>query len=117
TEARIHLDAAIDAAERSGERWFEPELHRLRGEWLLRHDPNEEAQAEAAFAHAFDRARSQKGLLWELRAAASLARFHSDRGRSTQGRELLSGALGKFTEGLESSEILNARALLGALPQ
>ncbi len=39
SDARTHLEAAIDAAERTGECWFEPELHRLKGEWLLRHDP------------------------------------------------------------------------------
>jgi predicted ATPase len=114
-EARIHLDAAIDAAERSGERWFEPELHRLKGEWLLRHDPKGEAQVETAFADALDRARQQKALLWELRAAVSPALFHNDRGRSTHARELLYGVLGKFTEGLESGEISQARVLLAAL--
>jgi class 3 adenylate cyclase/tetratricopeptide (TPR) repeat protein len=114
-QACIHLDAAIDAAELSGERWFEPELHRLRGERLLRHGPNGDAQAEAAFAHALDRARSQKALLWELRAAVSLARFYSDKGRSAHACELLSSVTAKFTDGLESPELSQAQALFAAL--
>jgi predicted ATPase len=114
-EALIHLDAAIDAAERSGERWFEPELHRLRGEWFLRHGPNGEVQAEAAFADALHRARSQKALLWELRTAMSLARLYNDRGRSTYARELLSSVIGKFTEELEGRELSEAGAFFAAL--
>ena len=114
-EARIHLDAAIAAAKRSGERWFEPELHRLKGEWFLRHSPRGETQAEIAFAHALNRAKSQKALLWELRAAVSLARFYNDRGRSTHACELLSSVIAKFTEGLTSPELSQARALFAAL--
>jgi adenylate cyclase len=111
-EARVHLDAAVEAANRSGERWFEPELHRLNGEWLLRHDPQAEIEAETAFALALDRARSQKAVLWELRAAVSLARLHRNRGRSAEATELLHGTLAKFSEGQGSSELSQARALL-----
>ena len=76
-EARVYLDAAIDAAARTGERWFDAELHRLKGEWLLRHAPGEEVQAETAFRQAIGLAAQQGALLWELRASVDLAQCSS----------------------------------------
>lgn len=116
-DARKHLDAAIDAAERSGERWFEPELHRLKGEWLLRHDPDEEAEAEAAFEHALVLAARQNARFWGLRASVSLAKLHVARGHLIHARDTLAPVYEWFSEGLDWPDLRQAGALLAALPQ
>lgn len=111
-EARMHLDAAINAAERSGERWFEPELHRLKGEWLLRHSGGQDVEAEASFARAIELAARQRARLWELRASVSMARLYITRGDASGAREALSPAYEKFSEGLDLPDLRQARALL-----
>jgi predicted ATPase len=115
-DARAYLDAAIAAAERSGERWFEPELHRLKGEWLLRHDPGRETEAEAAFAHAIDLAARQTARFWELRASASLARLYVVRGCPDRARDTLAPVYEWFREGLDWPDLQQAGELLASLP-
>ena len=115
-DAGAHLDAAIDAAEQCGERWFEPELHRLKGEWLLRHEPGSDAQAEAAFAHAIDLATQRNFRFWELRAALSLAKLYVARGRPDRARDALTPIHAWFSEGLGQPELRQAGALLVSLP-
>jgi class 3 adenylate cyclase/tetratricopeptide (TPR) repeat protein len=115
-ESLAHLEAAIDAAERTGERWFEPELHRLKGEWLLRHAPGCEVQAEPAFAHAINRATQQKARFWQLRAAVSLAKLYVVRGHPGRARATLSPVFGRFSECVDWPDLRQAEALLASLP-
>jgi class 3 adenylate cyclase/tetratricopeptide (TPR) repeat protein len=113
-EARVHLDAAIDAAEHSGEGWFEPEVHRLKGEWLVRHAPGSAAEAEAAFARAIDRAAQQNARLWQLRASVSLARLYISLGHPVRARDTLTPVYEWFTEGLDTLDLRQAEALLAS---
>ena len=83
------LARALEMADRTGERWFEAELHRLRGEWLINHRSGEQAEAEACFARALALARRQSAKMWELRAAMSFARLRCNQGRLVEARDLL----------------------------
>jgi predicted ATPase len=115
TEAGNHLDDAISAIEQSGERWFEPELHRLKGEWLLRHVPSREDEIEAEFKRAIDRAVLQNAQFWQLRASQSLARFHVSHGHPDRARDTLAPIYEWFTEGLGTPDLRQAEALLASL--
>jgi predicted ATPase len=115
-DALAHLDQALEWAERSRERWFEPELHRLKGEWLVRHAPGSETMAKAAFACAIRKAVEQKARFWELRACSSLARLCAGRGESRRAREVLAPVCAWFSEGLDLPDLQEARALLAGLP-
>jgi predicted ATPase len=114
-EAGSLLDRALDGARRSGEGWFEPELHRLKAEWLLHHVPETEARAEAAFGRAIDLAERRKALLWVLRSTVSLARLYRAQGRLSMAREVLTRATGRFSEGQHWPELVGAKALLADL--
>jgi predicted ATPase len=114
------LDAladALDSAHRSGARWFEAELNRLRGELLLALPAPDRPKAEACFRRAMDIARAQSAKLWELRAATSLARLWSNQGRRTEVHELLAPIHGWFTEGFGSPDLQDAAALLHPAPE
>jgi tetratricopeptide (TPR) repeat protein len=115
-EAEEGLDAIDEAfafAEKTGERYLEAELHRLRGELLLL-----ESRVEAA-ADAFERAlaiaRRQGARSLELRAATSQARLLKRDGRKAEARELLSSVFAAFTEGFETPDLQDAKALLDSL--
>jgi class 3 adenylate cyclase/predicted ATPase len=110
--ASILIEAVSKSAER-GEHWYEGELHRLRGELLLKIEEPEEAEKE--FARALTVARTQQARMWELRAALSLARLRRDRGRHTEARDLLAPVYGWFTEGFDTPDLKEAKALLGEL--
>jgi predicted ATPase len=117
-QAAAGLGVAADAlehAQRKGARWFDAELHRLRGELLSARLEPEQAEAEACFRRALAVAREQSAKLWELRAAASLARLQRDRGRRAEARDLLAPVYGWFTEGLATADLEAARALLDEL--
>ena len=116
TEACAHLDNAISAVDQSGERWFEPELHRLKGEWLLRHASDSEPEAEAAFVRAIDRAVRQNARFWQLRASVSLARLHVARGQPGRARDTLAPVYQWFGEGLNWPDLQQAESLLASLP-
>jgi tetratricopeptide (TPR) repeat protein len=91
--------------------WWLPEQHRVRAELLLL-VPGNEAKAEAALRQALDLARSQKSKSLELRAAMSLARLLREQGRTTEGRDLLAECYAWFTEGFDTPDLQEARALL-----
>jgi predicted ATPase len=114
TEARSYLDAAIDVAEQSGECWFEPELYRLKGEWFLRHNVGEEAQAEAAFMLAIERAARRNALFWELRASVSLAKLLVMLHSPGRARDVLAPVYHRFTEGLDWPDLREAKRLLAS---
>ena len=106
---------AIAAIEGSEERWMEPEVHRIAGEISLRSPERDGAKASAHFERALEVARKQKAKSWELRAAMSLARLWRDRGRRDEARELLAPVYGWFTEGFDTIDLKEAKALLGEL--
>ena len=112
-EAVIVLDDALQIAERTGERWFAAELDRQRGRLLLRQGLPEDA--EELYRKALGIAREQEAKLWELRAAASLARLWRDQGRRAAARDLLGPVYGWFTEGFATPDLKEAKALLDEL--
>jgi len=116
-DALLLLDEDEQVLERTGQRWAEAELHRVRGELLLRRAPLETAAAEAAFRHAIDVARRQGARTFELRAALPLARLLGASGRGEAARGLLAPALAGFIDTPALPELAAARALLAALPQ
>jgi class 3 adenylate cyclase/predicted ATPase len=112
-EAVSLLGEALEIAERTGARWFAAELHRLKGKVLLRQEHPK--AAEELYRKALSIAQEQEAKLWELRAAASLARLWGERGRRTQARDLLAPVYGWFTEGFDTPDLKEAKALLDEL--
>jgi predicted ATPase len=112
------LDRALDRTERTEGRWYVAELQRIKGELLLLEGaPGPATAAEGHFRQALDWARRQGALSWELRAATSLARLLSDRGRSADARGLLQPIYDQFTEGFDTADLKAAKALLDALAE
>ena len=107
-EALGLLREALAEVDRSGERWFEAELHRLAGE-LLRSD---RTQAESCFRRAIEVASKQGAKTWELRAATSLGRLWRDQDGRAEAHALLSPIYGWFAEGFNTADLQDARALL-----
>ena len=102
---------------RHSRRWrrrrsFEAELHRLRGELLL--GSGRQSDAKEALGLALSIARRQQPRMWELRAA-SLARVHRDRGRHAEARDLIAPVYGWFTEGFDTPDLKETKALLTEL--
>jgi predicted ATPase len=106
----ILLDDALQFVERTRERWFAAELSRYRGRVLLQQG-NAEA-AEQLYREALSIAREQGAKLWELRAAENLARLWRDQGRAGEARDLLAPVYGWFTEGFDTPDLKEAKALL-----
>jgi predicted ATPase/class 3 adenylate cyclase len=106
------LSAAQDMVARSGQRFYEAELSRLAGVLELARSPAAQSQAEGAMRYALDVARRQQTKSLELRAATSLARLRRDQGRRAEARELLAPIYGWFTEGFDTPDLQEARALL-----
>jgi class 3 adenylate cyclase/tetratricopeptide (TPR) repeat protein len=114
TEAGLQiLDDQLAEVERTAQHAFDAELHRMRGELLLRSDPGGRAAAEAAFQRAIEIAQQQRTRTFELRATVSLARLYHDLGRHQAARDLLVPALGGFDDPVEVPEVLHAQRLLG----
>lgn len=107
------LDEAIMTVEKTQEQLFEAELHRLRGEVLLRLGMT--GDAEAALLRALAVARNQDARMWELRAATSVARLWDRRGRRADAHDLLAPVYGWFTEGFDMPDLKDAKALLNEL--
>ena len=114
-EAQRHIDQAIATIEVTGERVWTAEVHRLAGEIVLASPSPDAAKAEAHFEHALSVARQQQAKSWELRAAMSVARLWRDQGKLPQARELLAPVYGWFTEGFDTLDVKEAKALLDAL--
>jgi predicted ATPase len=112
-EGAARLDQALQLVERTGERWFAAELDRQRGRLLLRQGHPE--AAEELYRKALGIAREQEAKMWELRAAASLARLWRDQGRRAAARDLLAPVYGWFTEGFATPDLKEAKALLDEL--
>jgi predicted ATPase len=112
-EALRVLAEALDLAHGTGERLYEAELHRLRGEFLRAGgEPPPAREAEECFRRALAVARRQGTRSLELRAAMSLARLSRERGDETEARALLAEVLAAFTEGWDTPDLREAKALL-----
>jgi class 3 adenylate cyclase/predicted ATPase len=114
-DARHCIEDAIDKVERSKEKWCEAEAHRIAGEIALKSPTPDTEKAEKYFERALSVARAQQAKSWELRAATSMARLWRDQGKREQARELLAPVYGWFTEGFDTRDLKEARALLDEL--
>ena len=114
-EAYAALDEGLALAERNDDRIQEAELHRLKGELLLAVSP-EQVAAEECFTRAIEAARSHRSKAWELRSTISLARFWQRQGRGEQAHAALATTFGTYTEGFTTPDLMEAAALLEALP-
>lgn len=108
------LSEALALVETTGERYYEAELHRLKGELLLQHAAPEASHAEACFQQALDIARRQQAKSLELRAAMSLSRLWQQHGKRSEARALLAEVYHWFTEGFDTADLQEAKALLQA---
>ena len=106
---------ALTCVEQTGERYAEAELHRLKGELLLKQPVPDARQAEACLQHALDVARRQQAKSLELRAALSLARLWQQRSKRAEAHALLAPVYGWFTEGFDTADLQEAKALLDEL--
>ena len=114
------LAEALAFAEKTDERYYEAEILRLKGELLLMqgHEAEAEAsfhQAESCFQHAIEVARRQQAKSWELRAVMSLSRLWQQQGKREEARQLLAEVHGWFSEGFDTPDLREAKALLDAL--
>ncbi|MBI2802010.1 MAG: AAA family ATPase [Gammaproteobacteria bacterium] len=111
-----YLSEAMAQIETVGERWFEAELHRLKGEFLLaQHGLPVADQAAGHFLRSLDVAQAQNAGLWKLRSSMSLAKLRRAQGKNNEARDILTPVRGAFTEGLDTRDLRDAKALLDAL--
>ena len=106
---------AITAIGKSGEKWCEAEVNRIAGEIAVNSPEHNVAKAQAYFEHALSIARQQQAKSWELRAAMSMARLWRDQGKRDEARDLLAPVYGWFTEGFDTLDLKEAKALLDEL--
>jgi class 3 adenylate cyclase/predicted ATPase len=124
------LATALAGVAQTGERWYEAELYRLKGELTLQSDvrgpksevsgprslpPDPQAEAEACFLKALETAQRQKAKSWELRATTSLARLWQHQDKRKEAHQLLSEIYGWFTEGFDTKDLQEAKTLLEEL--
>jgi class 3 adenylate cyclase/predicted ATPase len=109
------LAEAHTLVEQQEERWWEAEVHRLRGVLLLQQTGTQQEEAEACFQRALDVARRQEAKSLELRAAMSLSRLWQQQGKRQEAYDLLAPIYGWFTEGFDTTDLQEARVLLEAL--
>jgi len=109
------IGEAISIIETTTERWFEAEVNRTAGEITLQSPEPDARKAEVHFERALQIARQQQAKSWELRASMSLARLWRDQGKVQQARELLAPVYGWFTEGFDTRDLKEAKALLNEL--
>jgi predicted ATPase len=114
-EAWLCLGEAMTATETTKERWYEAEIHRTAGDIALMSPTLDVAKAEACFERALAMAREQQAKSWELRAASSLARLWRDQGKRTEAHDLLAPIYGWFTQGFDTLDLKEAKALLEEL--
>ena len=114
-DARRYVADAMNSIETNKEKWFEAEVNRVAGEIAVKSPAPHTAKAEGYFERALAVARQQQAKSWELRAAMSLARLWRDQGKPQQARELLAPVYGWFTEGFDTRDLKEAKALLDEL--
>ena len=109
------LTEALTLADTTGERWYEPELYRLKGELLLQQNAANQVEAENCFQQAIVIAQNQEAKSLELRAATSMARLWHQQGRRQEAYDLLAPVYNWFTEGFDTADLQEAKALLDEL--
>ena len=114
-DAWSHIGKAVTMVETTQERFAEAEIYRVAGIMALKSRPPDPAKAHSYFQRALSVARAQHAKSWELRAAKSLARLWRDQGKREEARELLAPLYGWFTEGFDTLDLKEAKALLGEL--
>ena len=114
-EAEETVAEASEMVRGTGERYYEAELLRHRGELLLARPTPDPIAAERCLVEALEAARRQQAGMWELRATMSLARLWADRGERQKAHDLLAPVYGWFTEGFDAPDLTEAKELLGAL--
>jgi predicted ATPase len=111
------LTEALALTDTTGERWYEAECYRLKGELLLQQSSGNQAEAEHCFQQAITVAQNQQAKSLELRAATSLARLWQQQGKREEAHDLLAPVYGWFTEGFDTADLQEAKALLDALSE
>jgi predicted ATPase len=114
-EGHDALNEAFDLASKTQECWFEVELYRLKGRLLLMHNQSSAKQAASCFERAIEIAQKQSAKSLELRATTSLARLLTQQGRRAEAHALLAEIYGWFTEGFDTADLKDAKALLNEL--
>ena len=114
-DARRCIGEAMTAVETIKESWCEADIHRIAGEIAQMSPEPDSSKAQAYFDRALAVARSQQAKSWELRAAMSIARLWRDQGKRDEARELLAPVYGWFTEGFDTLDLKEAKALLDEL--
>jgi class 3 adenylate cyclase/tetratricopeptide (TPR) repeat protein len=109
------LDETLARVKRSGAHFEEPDLHRLKGEVILMREPAAATKAEVCFRKAIEIAKGQSAKWWELRTTASLARLLRETGRPDEARKMLAEIYNWFTEGFDTADLKDAKALLDEL--
>jgi predicted ATPase len=109
------LAEVLSAIDDTGEHFYEAELQRLKGAFLLQLPADNQREAEACFQHAMTIAQDQGAKAWELRTATSLARLWQHQGKRQEARDLLAPVYTWFTEGFETPDLQEAKALLDKL--
>ena len=115
TDALTALDKAMVWAEATGEAMYHAELHRLKGQLLLQPSLDNATEGESCFHQALSIAQHQSAKSWELRAATSLARLWQSQGKRQEAYDLLAPVYGWFTEGFDTADLIDAKALLDEL--
>jgi predicted ATPase len=111
----VMLAEAVTFADKTGERFYEPELYRLKGELLLQQSSDNQAEAEACFHQAIVIAQTQQAKSLELRAARSLSKLWQQQGKRQEAYDLLAPVYHWFTEGFDTVDLQDAKVLLDAL--
>jgi adenylate cyclase len=113
-EALCALTQAVALVDKSGGHWYEADLHRLQGECLLVQSADNHAAAETCFQQAIAIAQHQNAKSFELRAATSLAKVWQQHGKRQEAYDLLAPVYNWFTEGFDTADLKDAKALLDA---
>ena len=114
-EGLMVLNEALTFVDKAGERFYESELHRLKGHLLLQQSSDHHTEAEIQFHQAIEIAQNQSAKSWELRAATSLARLWQQQGKRKEAYNLLAPVYDWFTEGFDTADLIDAKTLLDEL--
>jgi len=114
-DAIVAIRQAKDIVETTDERWIEAEIYRIEGDITLSDSPKRADEAESSYAKALEIARSKQARSLELRAATSLARLWSNQGERNKAVDVLAPVYNWFTEGFDTADLKNAKALLDEL--
>jgi predicted ATPase len=111
------LTEALTLVDKTGERWYEPELYRLKGELLLQQSSSNQTEAESCFHQAIAIAQKQQAKSFELRTVTCLAKLWQQQGKRQEAYDLLAPVYGWFTEGFDTADLQEAKVLLDMLPE